>query len=592
MKRLFFTVIVLMLCLLVKAQDTIIVSLDTPGTLEATLAQISKDAKFGTASLKVQGPLNGKDMMCIREMCGVRNLSTKTEGILSALDLADAEIMPSDEPYLSVYGIDYTSHINEFGPFFLYNCANLTELTLPQDISVVDTMAFAGCANLKELELPGTLHEIGMGAFINCNNIRRLIVPDEVTELGVGAFQRMDALEELTLGHGITEIENSIVVQDASLKIINLGHSFLTFNPVVFYNTPTLEQVNVDENNPHYVSVDGVMFTSNLDTLVTYPPAYPAEQYVIPDEVHTLAPYSFYNASLLQSVHLAAVNVVDTMAFFQCTALEEVTGGEALTTLRLGAFGIIMGEEPTLVAFHLPATLSTFDGGAFYGNYIISPDIDPDNPYYATDESGLIYTKDFTKLCFVPGLTESFSLPEAVTTIGEYAFTGTLALPEIYIPDHVTTICDGAFAFALGTEAIVLGNNINKVGEQVIDYCVSLKDLYIFTEDIPDDNLAEYAFLDESGMAIEQCVLHVMPGQAENYMMKRGFYSVDYEMFFFSDIAEIVNPDGIKPVVTQQQVKTPAYYGIDGTRRQTLQKGLNIIALPEGNIKLGVRSLF
>ena len=573
----------MMTCLMGWAQDTIIVSLDNPGTLEATLAQISENAKTNTASLKVQGPLNGQDMMLIREMCGVKGLNTKTQGILSSLDLSDANIMPSDEPYMSVYGIDYTSHIDEFGPFFLYNCANLTELTLPQDIIVIDTMAFAGCVNLKELELPGTLYEIGVGAFINCENIQRLIVPDGVTELGVGAFQRMEGLEELTLGNGITEIENSIVVMDNSLKIINLGNRFQTFNPVVFYNTPTLEQVNVDENNPHYLSVDGVLFTSNLDTLVTYPPAYPTEQYDIPQSMRTLAPYSFYNAQQLKSVNLSSVNVVDTMAFFQCRALEEVTGGEALTTMRLGAFGVMPGEDPTLANFYLPASLKEFDGGAFLGNYLVFPELDPENPYYTADEYGLIYTNDLTKLCFTPGLTEEFSMPESVTTIGDYAFSGVMGLPEIYLPDHVTTIGDYAFAFALGTSTIVLGSNINKVGTQVIDYCVSLTDLYVFNDDIPEENLDEFAFLDESGTALEQCVLHVKPGKSEAYMMKKGFYSEEYEMFFFADITEIDSPDGIKPVVTQQQIKSPAYCGLDGVRRKSLQKGLNIISLPEGN---------
>lgn len=590
MKRLFTIAIVLTVCLLGKAQDTIIVSLDSPGTLEATLAQISEDAKTNTASLKVLGPLNGQDMMLIREMCGVKALNTKTQGILSSLDLSDATIMPSDEPYMSVYGIDYTSHIDEFGPFFLYNCANLTELTLPQDIAVVDTMAFAGCSNLKELELPGTLREIGMGAFINCSNIQRLIVPDEVTELGVGAFQRMEGLEELTLGNGITEIENSIIVMDNSLRTINLGLRFQTFNPVVFYNTPTLEQVNVDENNPHYMSIDGVLFSNSLDTLVTYPPAYPTEQYEIPEGVRMLAPYSFYNAMNLKTVNLpSTVNVIDTVAFFQCLALEEVTGGESLTTLRFGAFGVMPGEEPALTSFTIPASLSTFDGGAFFGNYLIYPDIDPENPYYVSDENGLIYTKDITRLCFVPGLTEEFSLPETVTTIGEYAFSGTLALPEIYLPDHVTSVCDAAFSFALGTETIVLGKNINKVGTQVIDYCVSLANLYVFTEDIPDENLDEYSFLDESGTVMEQCVLHVMPGKAETYKMKKGFYSEEFETFFFADIAEIENSDGIEKVTTRLESTTPRYYGLDGTRRQFLTKGLNIISLPGGGIKIGMR---
>ena len=147
----------------------------------------------------------------------------------------------------------------------------------------------------------------------------------------------------------------------------------------------------------------------------------------------------------------------------------------------------------------------------------------------------------------------------------------------------MTTIGDYAFAFALGTSTIVLGSNINKVGTQVIDYCVSLTDLYVFNDDIPEENLDEFAFLDESGTALEQCVLHVKPGKSEAYMMKKGFYSEEYEMFFFADITEIDSPDGIKPVVTQQQIKSPAYYGLDGVRRKSLQKGLNIISLPEGN---------
>ncbi len=587
-RKILFTTIFLAVCWMMRAQDTLIVSLDEPGTLEAQLTQISQSARYNTASLTVLGPVNGADMMFIRDMCGVKNLNTPTAGILSSLDLGDASVVTSDEPYITVYDTDYTTHPDEFGPFFLYNCKSLTELTLPKDIVAVDTMAFAGCENLQSLELPGTLNYIGMGAFLNCNSIKRLNVPNEVTELGVGAFQRMNGLEELTLGNGITEIENSIVVLDTSLKIINLGFRFRTFDPIVFYNTPSLQQINVNEYNPYYVSLDGVLFSTGSDTLVTFPAAYPAEQYEIPEGVRHIAPYAFMNAAQLQQVVMpATVGVVDTLAFFGCSQLKEVLGAKGLTTLRFGAFGMMPGEEGGLASFLIPSTLSMMEGGAFLGNTMVMLEVDPDNPYYVSDEQGLVYTSDLSKLCLVPGISESVSLPASVSTIGEYAFSTTHVLTEINLP-YVTTICDEAFAFALGVETIILGNYINKVGAQVVDYCTSLKDLYVFADDIPDENLHEFAFLDETGTAMEQCVLHVKPGKTIAYLTKRGFYSEEYEMFFFADITEIEDPDAVGQMTTH--VQSPSYFGIDGIRKRFLSKGLNIISLPGGvNIKKAIK---
>jgi len=583
MKRLFLCFFSMMISFAYAwAQDTIIVALDQPGTLEDVLGQISKSAKYETASLKVQGPIDGTDMMFIRDMCGVTNLNTKTQGILSALDLGDAYIMESQEPYISVYGIDFTTHIDEFGPFFLYNCANLTQLILPESIEVIDTMAFAGCVNLTEIELPGTLRSIGYGAFVNCNSLKEIHVPDAVTELGVGAFQRMEALETLSLGNGLTEIENSLIVEDNSLRIINLGMRIHSFNPVVFYNTPSLMEVNADEYNPFFTSIDGVLYSKETDTLVVYPASYPQEQFEIPLGVKMLAPYSFYGSNMLQTVTLPeSLITIDSLAFFGCENLAEVRGGKALSTIRFGAFGVSPGNGASLMSLQLPATVSLIEGGAFFCNPNLQVKVDNDNPYYVTSDDGVLYNHDLTRLCYVPALTESFEFPITLETIGEYAFAGVMNLPEIQVPDQVTTLCDEAFAFAAGTSTIVLGPNVSKVGAQVIDYCESLTDLYLFADDIPDDNLHPYSFLDESGMALEQCVLHVKPGLATHYMVKKGFYSEEYETFFFANIAEIENPDGIGNVEFKSQ-KTK-YYGIDGRIRKSPLRGLNIIKLPTGN---------
>ena len=39
------------------------------------------------------------------------------------------------------------------------------------------------------------------------------------------------------------------------------------------------------------------------------------------------------------------------------------------------------------------------------------------------------------------------------------------------------------------------------------------------------------------------CTLFVKPGKVDYYFLKRGFYSEEYEMFFFADIQEMQDPD-------------------------------------------------
>ena len=166
MKRFLLMFFLPLLSLSAVAQEDIELSVFTAGTLEEQLLLIAPDAMTTTVRLKVDGFINGKDMMFIRELCGVKDISTPTEGVLTQLDLSEAFIVGSDEPYISLYGIDFTSHDDVFGCCFLYNCRQLEQLKLPGTTMVVDSFALASCSSLKSIELPVNLQSIGYGAFV------------------------------------------------------------------------------------------------------------------------------------------------------------------------------------------------------------------------------------------------------------------------------------------------------------------------------------------------------------------------------------------------------------------------------------------
>ena len=107
------------------------------------------------------------------------------------------------------------------------------------------------------------------------------------------------------------------------------------------------------------------------------------------------------------------------------------------------------------------------------------------------------------------------------------------------------------------------------------------KKLNKYADAIADDDIAPYAFLDEEGYVPTSCTLFVKPGMVDYYFLKRGFYSEEYEMFFFADIQEMQDPDGISHM-RGETAASPQFFTVDGRQQRSAKKGLNIIRLPEG----------
>lgn len=97
----------------------------------------------------------------------------------------------------------------------------------------------------------------------------------------------------------------------------------------------------------------------------------------------------------------------------------------------------------------LPSTLRSFTGNAFVDcKKITELVISESNPYYTVDASGIVYTKDMKTIVFVPkgGAMNSFTVPDDVNAIEDYAFPYSNILLHIYIPSSVIFIGENAFA--------------------------------------------------------------------------------------------------------------------------------------------------
>ena len=79
-----------------------------------------------------------------------------------------------------------------------YGCISLEHLSLPQELTGIESLAFYGCKSLKVVAIPMGVEIIGYSAFENCTNLKSIGLPPE-TEIGDDAFKGCTSLESISI---------------------------------------------------------------------------------------------------------------------------------------------------------------------------------------------------------------------------------------------------------------------------------------------------------------------------------------------------------------------------------------------------------
>ena len=138
------------------------------GKLAEMLANINTDE---VEELIIIGPINGTDIRLIRSMGGNDYMGKPTDGKLRKLDLSNATIVAGGQRYLETSAIenrttilrgDYYKSIDEADCIgdYMFAGMNVSEIILPQNITILGIASFALCENLKAIALPSSLRKV------------------------------------------------------------------------------------------------------------------------------------------------------------------------------------------------------------------------------------------------------------------------------------------------------------------------------------------------------------------------------------------------------------------------------------------------
>ena len=89
----------------------------------------------------------------------------------------------------------------------------------------------------------------------------------------------------------------------------------------------------------------------------------------------------------------------------------------------------------------------------------------------------------------------TFTIPESVTSIGDFSFDNCTSLKSITIPDSVTSIGYSAFLNCTSLESITIPGSVTSIGNFSFDNCTSLKsEKKIYKAFKPDLSCRDYQY--------------------------------------------------------------------------------------------------
>lgn len=281
----------------------------------------------------------------------------------------------------------------------------------------------------------------------------------------------------------------------------------------------TLQSINVAEDNPKFTSVDGVLFTKSLYTLIAYPAANGWTEYTIPDETKMIAYWAFGDAvgyrkleKLTFGANVGVVGITNWGSGYKDSD-EEATGGnivvggiKRIIDALAGNKQIIINEnnrnyssdnfaiydyEKTYIygvinqyeEYEIPANISRFYSDAFSKCEKLKKfTVEEGNQYFSAVD-GVLYNKDQTQIIAVPLAIEgAVAIPDGITSIDKGLFWGCSRLTSISIPNSVTTICDSAFYICDGLTSVVIGSGVASIGNNAFERCYKLKEVINYSK--------------------------------------------------------------------------------------------------------------
>lgn len=366
------------------------------------------------------------------------------------------------------------------------DCTSLTSVIIHNSVTFIGLYAFSGCSSLLNITvdaanpsyfsvsgvlfdksqttliqypggkagnytIPGSITSIGNSAFRGCTGLTGITIPDSVTSIGNSAFLDCSGLTGITIPDGVTSLGSSTFYGCTSLNIVTIGHGIASIGYSAFNHCSSLSSIT------------------------------------IPDSVTSIDDYAFYYCTSLTSITIPdSVTSIGNSAFSYCSNLASILIGNGITTIGDFFYGC-----NNLTNIEIGSGVTSISNSVLRSSNLTNIIVSPANSTYSSIE-GVLFNKSQTTLVQYPrGKVGSYTVPDTVPVIGDWAFSYCDNLTSVVIPDSVTGIGYEAFYRCENLTSIRIGASVTNIGDGAFYSCYSIATVTI-PESVTD--IGQYAF--------------------------------------------------------------------------------------------------
>lgn len=143
-----------------------------------------------------------------------------------------------------------------------------------------------------------------------------------------------------TVAEGTLKIGKESLLGNKNITELTIPASVEEISRAALGDNDSLTDIVVSPENKNYTAKDGVLYTSDMKTLVCYPAGKKDTSFTLPASVTTIYAGAFMGAKNLQTVDLSGgvLQDIDCSAFAEMDELKTVKTGENLRAIAGGAF--------------------------------------------------------------------------------------------------------------------------------------------------------------------------------------------------------------------------------------------------------------
>ena len=358
-----------------------------------------------------------------------------------------------------------TYEVTAKGEVEVHDCNNSADsVNIPKIVSYdgydyyvtsIGDKTFEYCTDITDITMPDSITSIGDEAFYDCKSLTSIIIPDGVVCIDSKAFWYCDSLKSIIIPKSVESINDDAF--GSSFESITVISNKVSLNYYTF-NCFNLKEIVINEDNPNYCSVDGVLYNKEKTKLIKCPRK--KKSINILNTTQVIGKYAFSGCSELSNIIIPNnVTNIEEAAFSNCEGLTAINIPNSIKTIGFGAFD----GCNKLLTIDIPNSVESIGGRAFR-------DCESLNKITIPNSVKTIGNDAFENCS---GLL-AINIPNSVDSIGEYAFRNCESLNKITIPNSVKTIGNDAFENCSGLLAINIPNSVDSIGEYAFRNCESL----------------------------------------------------------------------------------------------------------------------